>query len=166
MRSRTQKSKIPLRILCAAMVLCGAAVVVRSASAQDAPPQPTAEHPQTAPQDPGTPVRAGKINPERRSQKLKEQLGLSDAQTTQVKTIFEDERTKNQALVADQTGDQQAMRTKLADIRKDSETRISAILTPDQKTKWDAARAEQPRRGKGVPPPSGTPAPHPPAPQQ
>jgi len=156
------KSRMKGRILCAAMLLCGAAIVVSSASAQDTPPPPMPERSQGGPQDPGGPGRGGMMDPERRTKMLTERLGLSDAQAAQVKAVFEDERTKGQALMADQTGDRESMRPKMEAIRKDSETRIAAILTPDQKAKWEELRAQQQRRG---PPPGGTPPPQPP-PQQ
>jgi len=103
------------------------------------------------------------MDPERRTEMMKRRLGLSDAQVAQVKAVFEDERTKGEALRADQTGDREAMRSKMEAIRKDSETRIDAILTPDQKGKWDAMRAEMQRRGPGGPPSGSTPPPQPPA---
>jgi periplasmic protein CpxP/Spy len=158
------KSKLQIRIVCAAILLCGAALVVRSAAAQDAPPPPMPERPQGAPQGPGGPGRGGMMDPERRTQMMKERLGLSDAQAAQVKAIYEDERTKSQALMADQTGDRAAMRPKMEAIRKGSEDRIGAILTPDQKTKWDALRAEMQQRGRGPggPPPGSTPPQTPP----
>jgi protein CpxP len=159
MKSRTQG-----RILCAAMLLCGLAIVVSSASAQDSTPPPMPERSQGGPQGPGGPGR-GMMDPERRSQMLKDRLGLSDAQAAQVKAVFEDERTKSQALMADQTGDRESMRPKMEAIRKDSETRIAAILTPDQKAKWDEMRAQQRGRGPGGPPPGSTPPPQTP-PQQ
>jgi len=102
------------------------------------------------------------MDPERRTKMMKDRLSLSDAQAAQVKAVFEDERTKSQALMADQSGDRDAMRAKMGDIRKDSEGRIAAILTPDQKAKWDAMRAEQQRRGPGGPPPGGAPPQTPP----
>jgi protein CpxP len=157
MKSRILKSKLQLRILCAAILLCGAAIVVSSASAQDTPPPPMPERPAGAQQGPGGQGRGGMMDPERRTQMMKERLSLSDAQAAQVKAVFEDERTKSEALRADQTGDREAMRAKMGEIRKGSDTRIAAILTPDQKTKWDAMRAEQQRRGPGGPPPGGTP---------
>jgi len=159
------KSKMQVRIFCAAMLLCGAAIVVSSAAAQDTTPPPMPERPQGAPQGPGGPGRGGMMDPERRTQMMKDRLGLSDAQAAQVKAIYEDERTKSQALMADQSGDRDAMRAKMGEIRKSSEERIGAILTADQKTKWDAMRAEQQRRGPGGPPPGSTP-PQPPPPQQ
>src|ERR1700722_15829676 len=130
------KSKLQIRIVCAAMLLCGAALIVRSASAQDAPPPPMPERPQGAPQGPGGPGRGGMMDPERRTKMLTERLGLSDAQATQVKAVFEDEPTKSQALMAaNPNGDRQAMRPQMEAIRKDSDARIAAILTPDQKAK-------------------------------
>jgi len=156
------KSKMQIRIVCAAMLLCGAAIVVRSAAAQDTPPPPMPERSQGAPQGPGGPGQGrGQMDPARRLQMMKERLGLSDAQVTQLKAIYEDERTKSEALRADQTADPQANRAKMGEIRKDSETRIAAILTPDQKSKWDEMRAQQQRRGPGGPPPAGAPQPPP-----
>jgi len=155
------KSRMKGRILWAAMLLFGAAIVVGSASAQDSTPPPMPERPQGAPQGPGGPGR-GMMDPERRTKMMKDRLSLSDAQAAQVKAVFEDERTKSQALMADQSGDRDAMRAKMGDIRKDSEGRIAAILTPDQKAKWDAMRAEQQRRGPGGPPPGGAPPQTPP----
>jgi len=159
------KSRMKGRILCAAMLLCGAAIIVSSASAQDTPPPPMPERSQGAPQGPGGPGgpgRGGMMDPERRTQMMKERLGLSDAQAAQVKAVLVDERSKGQALMADQTGDRESMRPKMEAIRKDSETRIAAILTPDQKAKWEELRAQQQRRGPGGPPPGGTPPPQPP----
>jgi periplasmic protein CpxP/Spy len=104
------------------------------------------------------------MDPERATQMMKDRLGLSDAQAAQVKAVYEDQRTKSQALMADQSGDRDAMRAKMQEIRKGTDDRIAAILTPDQKTKWDAMRAEQQQRGRapGGPPPGGTPPPQPP----
>ena len=159
------KSKIKGRILCAAMLLCGAAIVVSSASAQVVtPPPPLPEH--VGGQDGPGPGRGGMMDPEHRTHMMKERLGLSDAQATQVKAVLEDERTKSEALrAANPNADRQAMRPQMEGIRKDSETRIDAILTPDQKAKYDAMRAEQRGRGPGGPPPAGTPPPQTP-PQQ
>ena len=143
------------------MLLFGAAIVVSSASAQDTTPPPMPERPQGAPQGPGGPGRGQMMDPEHRTQMMKDRLGLSDAQATQVKAVYEDERTKTEALRADQSGDRDAMRAKMGEIRKGSDERIAAILTPDQKTKWDTMRAEQQQRGRGPggPPPGNTPPP-------
>src|SRR5580698_10609831 len=119
------KSKMQIRIVCAAVLLCGAAIVVSSAAAQDAPPPPMAERPQGAPQGPGGPGRGGMMDPDRATQMMKDRLGLSDAQATQVKAVYEDQRTKSQAVMADQSGDRDAMRAKMMDIRKGSEERIA-----------------------------------------
>jgi Spy/CpxP family protein refolding chaperone len=161
------KSKLQIRIVCAAMLLCGAAIVVNSAAAQDTPPPPMPERSQGAPQGPGGPGgpgRGGMMDPDRRTQMMKDRLGLSDAQATQVKAVLVDERSKGQALMANQTGDRDAMRSQMQSIRKDSEDRISAILTPDQKAKWDTLRAEMQQRGRpGTPPPPPNPPPPPPS---
>jgi len=164
------KSRMQVRILCAAMLLCGAAIVVSSASAQDTMPPPMPERSQGAPDGPGGPGGPGRgqMNPERRLKMMKERLSLSDAQTAQVKAVMDDERTKAQALMGDQNGDREANRAKFGAILKDSEVRIAAILTPDQKAKWEEMRSQQRERGPRPdgprpdgPPPAGAPQPPP-----
>lgn len=154
------KSKLQIKLLCVAMLVFSAAIVVSSASAQDPTPPPMPERP-AGQQGPGGPGRGGMMDPERATKMLTDRLGLSDAQATQVKAVYEDQRTKSQALMADQSGDREAMRGKMMEIRKGTDDRIAAILTPDQKTKWDAMRAEMQQRrpgsGPGGPPPAGTP---------
>ena len=80
-----------------AVLVCGLGVaVVGTAFAQDqAPPPPPAG---TAMQGPPRGGRGGMMDPGRRADMLKQNLSLSDDQTSQVKTIFEDSRTKMEAL--------------------------------------------------------------------
>jgi protein CpxP len=98
-------------------------------------------------------------------QMLKQQLSLTDDQTTQLKAIYADERTKMMALRDDTTTPQEDKRGKMQAIRKDGEEKLEAMLTPDQKTKYAAMREhmrDQMRERRGAP---GAPGEAPPPPQ-
>jgi Spy/CpxP family protein refolding chaperone len=61
---------------------------------------------------------------EKRTEKLKEKLGLSDEQAAQVKSIYESKKDKMEALKTETDG------------------QVSAVLTPEQNAKYDALKAE------------------------
>jgi Spy/CpxP family protein refolding chaperone len=148
----------------AAVLLCAGGLMVSAAMAQqDAPPPPPDGQMQGPP--PGGPGRGG---PERRLEMLKHRLNLSDDQTAQVKSIFEGQRAKMEALHSNTSMDPQDRRAQMMAIRQDGEAKIGAILTPEQKSKYQAMEARHERRGgPDGPPPSGdsAPPPPPPAPQ-
>jgi periplasmic protein CpxP/Spy len=149
-----------MRLLRVAMFVCAFGLVASVAVAQDtstpAPPPDTAQGP-----PPGG--GRGMMDPARRTEMLRNQLGLNDTQTAQVKAILEDERTKMEALRADTSSSMQEKRPKMMAIRQDEEAKIEAILTPDQKAKFEAMRQ---RRPGGGPPPNGDGTAPPPPPQQ
>ena len=161
------KTGIEKMCLRAAVLCCAAGLVVSAAHAQDTAPAPLPERQQgMGPGGPG--ARGG--NPEQRMAMLKQQLNLSDDQFAQVKAIFADQRTKMMALRDDTTTPQQQKRGQMMGIMKDGDSKIEAILTPDQKTKYAVIREHmreqmRDRRDAGSPnaPP---PPPPPPAPQQ
>lgn len=96
------------------------------------------------------------MDPARRLEMMKNQLNLNDTQTAQIKAIFEDERTKMEALRADTSSTMQEKRPKMEAIRQDEETKVEAVLTPDQKTKYEAMRERMRGRRQGDgPPPNG-----------
>jgi protein CpxP len=138
-RSRTKgsewtymKIKMQLLGLGVAVVLCGA-VAVPKAMAQDAPSGPPAGG-QRAPMDPAA-----------RAAQLQKQLTLSDEVTAQVKTILTDSGTKMAALRS--SG---GSRDDMMAVRTDETTKVKALLTPDQATKYDEIQAQmRARRGPG-----------------
>jgi len=155
-------SRLDKIFLRAALVLGGAALMVSSAMAQDAPPppMPQAGQNQQGPPPDGRGPRRGGPRPEERLHMLEKQLSLTSEQTTQAKAIFEDERTKMEALHADTATPQQDKRPKMMEIMKDREAKFTAILTADQKSKYTEMEARmrehmQERRpgGDGPPPP-------------
>jgi protein CpxP len=142
----------------AAVALCALGLSAGMAMAQDAPPPPPQQGGQTQGPPPGG--RGG--NPERRLEMLQKRLNLTDDQTTQMKAIMGDERSKTEALRSNTALTPQDRRTQMMAIHQDGETKIHALLTPEQKTKYDDLEAKQrermeERRKDGPPPtaPSG-----------
>jgi protein CpxP len=80
---------------------------------------------------------------------LTKRLDLTPDQVTQVKAIDDDTMKQSQAVRGDSTLDQDARRAKMMDIRKASQDKIRAVLTDDQKTKYDAMLAEMRSRQGG-----------------
>jgi periplasmic protein CpxP/Spy len=100
---------------------------------------------------------------------LTKQLNLTPDQVTQVKAIDADTWKQTKALQEDTSIAGPDKRTKMMDIHKASQDKIRALLTDDQKTKFDALEAEMREHrgnrgggGNGPPPP---PPPPPSAPQ-
>jgi Spy/CpxP family protein refolding chaperone len=73
---------------------------------------------------------------------LTKKLNLTPDQVTQIKAIDDDTMKQAQAVRADTSLSQQDRRGKMMDIHKASEEKIRALLTDDQKTKYDALQAE------------------------
>jgi ribosome recycling factor len=103
------------------------------------------------------------MDPGRRSQMIKERLSLSDDQTSQVKTILEDSRTKMEALRSNSSLSQDDRRSQMMSMRKAENDKIEGLLTPDQKTKYQAMEQERGRMrggsGTGTPQTPQTPQP-------
>ncbi len=98
---------------------------------------------------------------------LTKKLNLTSDQVTQVKAIDDDARKQFMALRDDTSIAGADKRAKMMDIHKASQEKIRALLTDDQKTKYDALqeemrdRMQNHRGGPGAPP-----SPPPAAPQQ
>lgn len=161
-RGMTSKGMMMVR---SAVLVCGLGIAAMGAAvAQDqAPPPPPAGTMQGPP--PGG--RGGMMDPARRADMLKDRLGLSDSQTTQVKLILEDSRTKMEAVRSNSSLSQDDRRSQMMSIRKAENDKIDGVLTPDQKTKYDAMQAQMRDRMRGGAPggtPGGDAAPPPPPP--
>jgi Spy/CpxP family protein refolding chaperone len=110
-------------------------------------------------------------------ERLQKFLKLSDDQTAQIKTIMADERTKMEALRSNGAAPRDN-RAQMMAIHQDGETKIHALLTPDQQKKYDDMQARmrermEERGGRGPGGPGGPggdnpppPPPPPPAPSQ
>jgi Spy/CpxP family protein refolding chaperone len=97
-------------------------------------------------------------NAERELGQLTQTLSLTPDQQTQVKALLQERRGKMEALRSSGT---QPTREQMESIRKDTDDKISAFLTDDQKAKFAAWQQQrmQNRRGPGgdapPPPPPG-----------
>jgi periplasmic protein CpxP/Spy len=128
------------------MLLLGAGGLVSTLHAQDTPAPPADGQQQGA----GGGRRG--MDPGAHAARLQQQLGLTDDVTAKVKDIYTDGMSKIQALR--QSGaSRDDMRSKMMAIRADESTKVKALLTPDQATKYDQIEAQQRQRGAGGPPP-------------
>jgi Spy/CpxP family protein refolding chaperone len=110
------------------------------------------------------------MDPERRVEMLQKRLSLSGDQTAQVKAIFEDGRSKMEALRSNTSLAPQDRRSQGEALRQQEEAKLEGVLTPDQKTKYAEMRAKERERmqenrgrqggpgGNGGPPPPPPPA--------
>jgi len=97
-----------------------------------------------------------RMTPDERVAAIDKAVGLTDEQKPKVKAIIEADVKKMMDL-RNSGGDMQTMRPKMMEIREQENTQIKALLTDDQKTKYDAYVASMPRRGGGGGAPSGEP---------
>lgn len=135
-------------IACCALLL-GAAIGSRSMLAQDTPPPPPPDGAQQGP-PPG-----GRGTPEMRAhrelERLTKVLSLTEDQAAQVKAVLDDEQKQMEASRDSDSGDPRA---RMMAIRQAGNTKIRALLTDQQKTKFDAIQSQQRQRGgPGGPPP-------------
>jgi len=153
-----------------AVLVCGLSIAaVGVAVAQDQAPPPPPPAGQAGP-PPGGGQRGRMMDPGARADMLKQNLGLSDDQTSQVKTIFQDSQTKMEALRSNSSMSQDDRRSQMMDIRKAENDKVNALLTPDQKTKYAAFQEQMRSRMRGgapggAPPQTPQPPQPPPAPQ-
>jgi periplasmic protein CpxP/Spy len=107
-------------------------------------------------QGPGGGGGRGMMTPEQQQAQLDaltKAVDLTPDQVTAVKAINADQ-TKQMADLRASGGDPADMRPKMMAIRTASQAKIKALLTDDQKPKYDAYLAAMPQgRGPGGPPP-------------
>ena len=142
-----------------AVLVCGLGIAALGAVGQDqAPPPPP---PGQAGPPPGGGQRGRMMDPGARADMLKQNLGLNDDQTSQVKTIFQDSLTKMETLRSNSSLSQDDRRSQMMDIRKGENDKVNALLTADQKTKYAALQEQMRGRMRGGAPqtPQTPPAP-------
>lgn len=81
-------------------------------------------------------------NPEQKLEKMKTELGLSDAQVTQIKALHEKKKEESKGLRKEAKAGNEQSRAKLKANRKEMKAEMDKILTPDQRKKAEALRAE------------------------
>ena len=90
------------------------------------------------------------MNADARVQQLDRALTLTADQKTQIKGIYAKAEEDMRALMRDGGGDQQANRAKLRDSMQSTRDQVRALLTDEQKTKFDAMPAAGGQRGRGA----------------
>ena len=97
---------------------------------------------------------------------MTERLKLTPDQVTQVKAIEDSHRTQRMALRQDTTMQEDDKRTRMTTMRQESEGKIRAVLTEDQKPQYDAMLARQREHRGHRPDGAGGPPSQPAAPPQ
>ena len=91
---------------------------------------------------------------ESKLQQISDQLNLTEEQKTKLKPILQDEVDQLKALKSDTTASSQDKLQKAKEIRASHKSQIDAILTPEQKQKWDQMKQQAiDQRKQGVTPP-------------
>lgn len=104
--------------------------------------------------------KEGAARPDRLGQ-LKAKLELSDAQVEQVKKIYAEEREQMKAL-REKEGTREEKAPEMRKIRESVHAKIAAVLTAEQKAKFEEMRKNRPgpggpKEGKGEKGPKGPP---------
>ena len=78
--------------------------------------------------------------PEERLKNMKEQLGLTDEQTAQVKVVLDKRAEERRAIREDKALSQDDRRSKMQELRKADVEEMKGILTPEQQEKMKEMR--------------------------
>lgn len=106
----------------------------------------------------------GPMSPDEELKRLTKQFNLTADQQSKIKPILEDQQKKTEDVRGDSSIDRQTMRSKMMQIRQDSNDQIRALLDDQQKTKFDKMQQEREDRmqnrrggpgGQGAPGGSG-----------
>ena len=154
---KTLAKTLALAALVAGSIFAGGAV----AQAQDSTPTPT---PSTNAPTTLRPHRT--VSVDRMVDHLATTLALTDEQKTNVKAVYVDQQKQNVAIRSDGSLSQTDKRAKLKELREDFNTKIKAILTPDQYDKWQKTMMPSHHRPPPVAPAGNTTAPNSPPAQQ
>ncbi len=102
-----------------------------------------------------------RMNPADQAKNLQTALKLTDDQTAKVQAIFQAQSAKMDSVRTAANGDRDAMRQAMTSMRSETNTKVNAVLTPDQQTAYkkyqDDMRAQMMQRmqqngGGGAPP--------------
>lgn len=101
------------------------------------------------PGGPGGPGRGMQMSAEDRLKQLSEALGITDEQKTQIKPILEEEIAALKAIFDDKSLERDARREKMKAVRDSAASKIEAILTPEQKAKFEKIKNARANWGGG-----------------
>ena len=147
----------------AIVTLCSAGLAMSAAVAQQetAPPTPPDQQQQGPPPDGQMqpPMRGGRgMDPERRVEMMQRRLNLSDSQTAQVRQILKESVAQMETIRGNGSLSPEDRRAQMMGLHQGEQTRIRAVLTPDQQAKMDAMQERMRARradggGESAPPP-------------
>ena len=123
--------------------------VTAVASAQDTPPPPP-DQSQAGPPQGG---RGMRMDPDQQLAHLTSALSLTTDQQSQIKPLLVDRQQKMQALMQNESLSQEDRRAQARTISQGTNNSIKAVLTDEQKQKFDAMQANMRHGGPGGPPP-------------
>jgi len=121
-------------------VLLGSALAISPASRAD-------DKTDTKPADKPAVTKARPARGER-LQQISEELKLSDEQKEKLKPVFQEQAKKARELRADKDLSKEDRLAKVKELREGMNTKLKAILTPEQLEKWNKLRKEGPQRRK------------------
>ncbi|HTP78791.1 MAG TPA: hypothetical protein VMM57_00155 [Bacteroidota bacterium] len=90
-----------------------------------------------------------RMTPEQRTQTLQDSLGLSKAQRDSVLKIFEAADQERMAAFQANSGDRQANMETMRSINEKTDKEITALLTDEQKAKFEQMIKNRPQPGQG-----------------
>ncbi len=86
-------------------------------------------------------------NPEQRLAQMQIKLDLTDEQMEQIRPILEDQAAKAQDIRNQYQGqDRRRMRAEMRELREETRTALSRVLTAEQLAKWQQLRDERQRK--------------------
>lgn len=174
-----KKYLFPMSVAAAFTVVACKPTPPPSAATPSTPPPSSASAPAPGAQNPPGPDGGPGGNPgprgngprgdfaqraEDRLERLKTDLALTEDQVGKVKAVLAQQMTSMQGIRGDESLDRDQRMAKMKEAREAMDAEIAAILTPEQKAKWDEVRkqreAEMAERrskrqkdGGGAPPP-------------
>ena len=100
------------------------------------------------------------ISPEEQTKRLTDSLSLNKDQSAKVLAIYQDMDKQRQEIFNSNSEDREAMRTAMRSLMDKTDTKIEALLTAKQKTKYEEMKATrmqrwQNRQQQQPPPPPG-----------
>lgn len=99
----------------------------------------------------GSYAQRSRISLDERVKYLTEQLSLTQTQADSVRKIYETAEKDRMAAFQAHKDDRAAVRGTVGNIMKDADDKVGALLTPDQKAKYDKIKKERPRMMMGGP---------------
>lgn len=124
-------------------------VSAAAASAQDSSMQQGGSMQQGSMQGPGGGHHGGMMDPDEQLAHMTKRYNLTADQQSQLKPILADQQQQMMQMHSDTSMSRQDKMAKMQSMHQDSAQKIGAILTPDQKAKFDKDQARMQERRAG-----------------